>query len=122
MAQPSETVLRNLNALGDMGVSLAVDDFGQGYSNMSYLQSLPISTLKIDAAFIRALDIDPNSNVLVEAMVSLSKRLGYLTVAEGVERENQVDTLTSLGCDTGQGFLVSGALPREEFESRFLTA
>jgi diguanylate cyclase (GGDEF)-like protein/PAS domain S-box-containing protein len=120
MAQPSDTVLRNLHALAGMGVSLAVDDFGQGYSNMSYLQSLPITTLKVDASFVRQLDIDANSNVLVEAMVSLSKRLGYHTVAEGVEQESQVATLYDLGCDIGQGFLVSGAVPKAEFEERFL--
>lgn len=120
MAQPSETVLRNLHALVGMGVSLAVDDFRQGYSSMSYLQSLPISTLKIDQAFVRDLDIDPNSNVLVEAMVSLSKRLGYLTVAEGVEQQSRVQTLSALGCDIGQGFLVSGAVSKAEFEDRFL--
>lgn len=120
MAQPSDTVLRNLHALAGMGVSLAVDDFGKGYSNMSYLQSLPITTLKLDAAFVRALDIDPDANVLVEAMVGLGKRLGYLTVAEGVERDSQVRILSGIGCDIGQGFLVSGALPKVEFETRFL--
>ena len=115
VAGPDETVQHNLRALGAMGVRLAVDDFGTGHSNLQYLRSLPISTIKIDRSFISGVDDDANDRMLIQAMQGLGRQFGYATLAEGIESEAQAALLTRLGCDLGQGFHfsppLSGAFP-----------
>lgn len=118
---PMDTAVRNLRGLKELGVRLAVDDFGTGHSNLSYLRTLPISTLKIDAGFISGIETDSNQQVLVDAMLSLGTKLGYEVLAEGIETESQRRTLLKMGCKLGQGYLVSAALPEGDFASRFLT-
>jgi EAL domain-containing protein (putative c-di-GMP-specific phosphodiesterase class I) len=122
LAQPTPVVLANLTGLRSSGVMLSVDDFGTGYSNMASLKSLPISVIKIDQSLIRDMMNDPSDHSVVEAVILLSRKLGHMTVAEGVETEAQRHELQRLGCDIGQGFLVSKPVPIDEFEKRFLPA
>ena len=100
-----------------MGVRLAVDDFGTGYSSLSYLRRLPVSEVKIDRSFVQGMATDPGDLAIVRAVVDLARRFGLVAVAEGVESERTISLLEDLGCDVGQGFLFSRALPYDRFEA-----
>ena len=110
MQQPerSAQVFRELRGLG---VRLAIDDFGTGYSSLSYLQQLPAAILKIDRSFLTSLDQGPNGATLVQGIIGLANGLGLITVAEGIETEEQATILRALGCSCGQGLLFSPPLP-----------
>jgi diguanylate cyclase (GGDEF)-like protein/PAS domain S-box-containing protein len=110
MQQPerSAQVFRELRGLG---VRLAIDDFGTGYSSLSYLQQLPAAILKIDRSFLTSLDQGPNGATLVRGIIGLANGLGLITVAEGIETEEQFMILRTLGCSCGQGLLFSPPLP-----------
>jgi diguanylate cyclase (GGDEF)-like protein len=99
-----EQHLGTLHALRRLGSRIVVDDFGTGYSSLSYLKHLPIDALKIDRAFVRDMATDSNDAAIVTAIVSMARSLGLRTVAEGVETADQLDRLTTLGCDAAQGF------------------
>ena len=126
LLQPTPHMLERLQALRDLGVGLAIDDFGTGYSSLSYLKSLPVSVIKIDQSFVRDLipaqpqEAEGNGRVLVEAMITLAHKLGHTLVAEGVENEAQRRLLRHLGCELGQGYLVSPPVPAAEFAHRYL--
>lgn len=92
-------------ALRDLGVSLTLDDFGTGHAGLSSLRRFPFSKIKIDRSFIRNLGSGGNSDVIVEEMLSLGRRLGLRVVAEGVELESQLERLRALGCPYVQGYL-----------------
>ena len=113
MQQPerSAQVFRELRGLG---VRLAIDDFGTGYSSLSYLQQLPAAILKIDRSFLTSLDQGPNGATLVRGIIGLANGLGLITVAEGIETEEQATILRALGCSCGQGLLFSPPLPASE--------
>ncbi|WP_193335851.1 putative bifunctional diguanylate cyclase/phosphodiesterase [Devosia beringensis] len=96
--------LRILNQLSAMGVCLAMDDFGTGFSSLSYLTSLPIDKIKIDQSFVRNLP-DAQSEAIIETTVVMARRLGKIVIAEGVETEQQRAYLAGIGCDIGQGYL-----------------
>lgn len=100
----------------DAGIQVSIDDFGTGYSALSYLNKFDIDYLKIDQSFIRQLAPDSNDLALSEAIIVMAHRLGLKVVAEGIETEQQRDLLIKAGCDFGQGFIFSKALPPEEFE------
>jgi diguanylate cyclase (GGDEF)-like protein len=108
-----------LSQLREIGVRVAVDDFGTGYSSLAYLRRLPIDVLKIDRAFIYGVPDDP---MIASMVISLGKKMGLVTVAEGVETETQRQWLLKEQCDLMQGWLVSRALPRTELERQFLRA
>jgi len=99
-----EQHLGTLHALRRLGSRIVVDDFGTGYSSLSYLKHLPIDALKIDRAFVRDMATDSNDAAIVTAIVSMARSLGLRTVAEGVETADQLDRLTTLGCDAAQGY------------------
>ena len=101
-----------LNELRDIGVRISIDDFGIGYSSLSRLKRLPINTLKIDKSFIDDLDID--GKVIVNTIISMGKNLGFNVVAEGIESEEQVSYLKSVGCHEGQGYYWSVPIGAEE--------
>jgi len=101
--------------LSDMGIRMTIDDFGTGYSSLSYLRRFPVRTLKIDKSFIFDLMTDPNEAKLVEAIVAMGRSLGLEVIAEGVEETEQMDFLRRLGCDMGQGFLISEPVPADQF-------
>jgi diguanylate cyclase (GGDEF)-like protein len=102
--QQTAAVLRNLKALG---VGIAVDDFGTGYSSLAYLKRFPLDTLKIDREFVRDCVSDPNAAAIAQAIVSLAHNLSLKVVAEGVEAQQQLNFLASVGCDEMQGYYFS---------------
>ena len=102
------TVLSDLKALG---VRLAIDDFGTGFSALGYLRRLPVDMIKIDRAFVSALGQDRRDAEIVRFVIQLAKSLYLEVVAEGVEEESQLNRLVALGCESGQGFLFSKAVP-----------
>ena len=97
-----------------MGVRLAVDDYGTGYSSLGYLKRLPVSEIKIDKSFVSELTADDNDFVIVRSTIGLAHGLGKVVVAEGVEREETARVLTGLGCDVAQGYYYSRPIPAAE--------
>lgn len=105
-----------LQEIRDLGVRISVDDFGTGYSTFSYLKHLPIDTLKIDTSFIRDIHQNEESQAIVKAILTFAQTLGLKVVAEGVERQEQLDILNQDGCSQAQGFLFSKPLSSLDFE------
>jgi EAL domain-containing protein (putative c-di-GMP-specific phosphodiesterase class I) len=105
-----------LNKLNNMGIKLSVDDYGTGFSSLSYLKKLPVSELKIDKSFIINMNEEDNDEVIVQSTVNLGHNLGLTVVAEGVEDRNIMDKLKRLGCDQVQGFYFGKPAPKEWFE------
>jgi diguanylate cyclase (GGDEF)-like protein len=109
-----------LNRLATMGVTIAVDDFGTGYTSMAQLEQMPLKTLKIDRSFVIRMIEDPNGATLVRAIVELAHEFGLEVVAEGVEDEEVTARLREMGCDIGQGFLWSRPVPSSELATVML--
>jgi EAL domain-containing protein (putative c-di-GMP-specific phosphodiesterase class I) len=105
-----------LTKLQTMGVMISIDDFGTGFSSLSYLKRLPINALKIDQSFVRDVSTDQDDAALVMAIITLAHNLRLLVVAEGVETEEQWNFLHLMKCDEIQGFLFSKPLPPEALE------
>jgi EAL domain-containing protein (putative c-di-GMP-specific phosphodiesterase class I) len=110
-----------LEALRAAGVRIALDDFGIGYSSLTYLRKYPVDKIKIDRSFVQNLGTDVASDAIVEAMVSLARALGVEVTAEGVETAQQRETLLRIGCDELQGFLLSPPIKLAEIDARFGT-
>jgi diguanylate cyclase (GGDEF)-like protein len=106
--------LQVLDELRSMGVELAIDDFGTGYSSLSSLSRLPITSLKIDASFVRELKAGTKHAEIVRAVVSLGATLGKSVIAEGIETDSQMALLDTIGCEGGQGFLLSRPLSPDD--------
>lgn len=104
-----------LNHLTKLGVNLWLDDFGTGHSSLSVLKRLPVSGIKIDRAFVPDVLSDPETAVLVEAIISLAKSLNRQVIGEGVEEKTQSEFLRNQGCTMGQGYLFSKAVPAHQF-------
>ncbi|MNI63656.1 Phytochrome-like protein cph2 [compost metagenome] len=104
-----------LNEIIKRGIKIAVDDFGKGYSSLTYLTALPINTLKIDKSFIDNIHINKYKAV-VKCIIDLCKSLEYRIVAEGVEEKKQLDILNELGCNVIQGYYYSKPLFEHEME------
>jgi EAL domain-containing protein (putative c-di-GMP-specific phosphodiesterase class I) len=97
-------------------VQLALDDFGAGYSSLSYLQRLPFDRLTIDRGFVAALDQSANTGVIIQAIVTLGRALGMSVLIEGVETEEQRVLLRLAGCNEMQGFLFAKPAPADEID------
>jgi diguanylate cyclase (GGDEF)-like protein len=110
LLEPSPDTLRKIDVLARMGVQLAVDDFGMGYSSLAYLKTFPLHCLKIDRVFVRDMALHERDAAIIRAIIDLGHGLGLKITAEGVETEEQVEALRALGCDTLQGFLFSRPL------------
>ncbi|MEP1473173.1 MAG: GGDEF domain-containing phosphodiesterase [Halieaceae bacterium] len=106
----------NLMGVRQKGMQLAIDDFGTGYSSLSYFKHIPATELKIDRSFIARMHAELLDLELVKAIIHLAHQFGLLVVAEGIEDDAALMTLQELGCDYGQGYLFSPALPAAEFE------
>jgi diguanylate cyclase (GGDEF)-like protein/PAS domain S-box-containing protein len=118
-AAAADSILAGLKSIG---VRLAIDDFGVGYSSLGYLRRFPIDTLKIDRSFVAQLGVDAESTAIVTSVVHLAKALHLDTVAEGVENRDQLGQLQILGCHLAQGFYWSRAVPADELTERLRTA
>lgn len=103
-----------MHRLAQLGVGLAIDDFGVGYSSLAYLKRLPVDTIKIDRTFVTDLEQDPDSQAIVRAMVSMAHHLQLLVVAEGIETSAQMELLKAMHCNIAQGYLYSRPLPAEQ--------
>ena len=110
----------SLQAIRAMGITIAIDDIGTGFSSLSYLAKLPVDTLKIDRSFVIDMTAGPEGLALVSTIIDLAHSLKLKVVAEGVETEEQSRLLRLLSCDEMQGFLFSKPVPSEIFETRFL--
>jgi len=113
MEDPLDTI-KIMKMLRDIGVTFSMDDFGTGYSSLSLLQKFPLSTLKIDRSFISEMLKSDSARSIVEAIILLAHTLGFFTIAEGVESEDQLQYLKALGCGGYQGFLKSRAVAPQE--------
>ncbi len=111
-----DETMKVLDQLGSLGVGLALDDFGTGFSSLSYLAKLSPRIIKIDQSFVRPLDDSDRNDTLLETIISLGQRLDVTMLAEGIETEPQFRRLRRLGCELGQGFLFSPAVPKDEVE------
>ena len=101
----------------DAGIEISLDDFGTGYSSLSYLNKFDIDYIKIDQSFIRNLAPGSNDMALCEAIIVMAHKLGLRVIAEGIELKEQHDLLVAAGCDYGQGYMFSRAVPAEAFET-----
>lgn len=111
----SSKVIERFNAFRKAGIQIALDDFGTGYSSMSYLHKFDIDYIKIDKSFVQNLASSQGSRAIAETIITMAHKLNKKVVAEGVETPQQLDYLLEVGCDYGQGYLFSRALPPEKF-------
>ena len=100
-----ELASRILTRIRDLGAGISLDDFGTGHSSLSYLRQFPVDTIKIDKSFVAEMGGGQEPSVLVRSIVTMAQDLGKMVVAEGAERQDQVDELTKMGCEYGQGYL-----------------
>jgi EAL domain-containing protein (putative c-di-GMP-specific phosphodiesterase class I) len=110
-----EQIWADLAVLQELGVRIAIDDFGTGYSSLGYLRRWPVDTLKIDRSFLNAFEEDPESRLLVGAMVNLAHALTMDVTAEGIETADQLACVRHMGVARGQGYFFAPPLPAEEF-------
>lgn len=113
----SSATLRKLHQLRELGVQIALDDFGMGYSSLSYLRTFPLQRIKIDGSFIRSVARQDGSLAIIRAVTGLGTALGMETTAEGVESEAQLGCLQAEGCTEIQGYLFSPPVPAEQVSS-----
>lgn len=106
--------IAELQVLARHGIRIAIDDFGTGYSSLAYVQRLPVSHLKIDRSFVSGLLSSPDSQHIVETVVSLARKIGLHTIAEGVEDAATYERLQGLGCDMAQGFHLARPMPADQ--------
>jgi len=119
LMRSNESNLGVLHLLREMGVRFAMDDFGRGYSSLSYLRRFPFDKIKIDRSFISDLSGRADSRKIVQAIVTLARGLGMTAPAEGVETEEQLEALRAIGCDEIQGYLFSEQRPASEITRLF---
>ncbi len=115
-----KTVFEKMEELRDFGIRISIDDFGTGYSSLQYLKSLPADTLKLDKTFIDSAENDSSTKIIIETMIGMSKKLGFETVAEGVETKEQLEILENMGCDIIQGYYLGKPVSDEEIENLLL--
>ena len=116
MMESIEKTMDCIEELRNMGVQIAIDDFGTGYSSLSYLNSIPAQLLKIDKSFIDKMNTGEKSKQYVAAIISLGHTLGYKVISEGVEEDEQLETLRGIECDYIQGFIWGRPLSQEDAE------
>ena len=114
LVQNIQQVVSKLKNLGRYGVRFAIDDFGMGYSSLSYLQELPLNNLKIDRSFLNTIQSNEDSNSIISAIVSMAKEMDMEIVAEGVENEVQLNYIRNIGCPVVQGYFFARPMPVEQ--------
>jgi EAL domain-containing protein (putative c-di-GMP-specific phosphodiesterase class I) len=113
-----DTAIAALQRLRDLGVNASIDDYGTGFSSMTYLKLLPVGELKIDQSFVRDVATDTSNRALVASTVELGHSLGLTVVAEGVEDADSLAVLRAMGCDTAQGYHFAKPMPAEALTAR----
>lgn len=111
-----KAVIEKMLVLQEYGFRVSLDDFGTGYSSLSYLSGLPLNTIKIDKAFIDSVLVDTATKIVMESIIQMVHRLGYESIAEGIESYDQVEYLQEIGCDVIQGYLLGKPLDSSEIE------
>ena len=112
MADPARA-LATLRRIADLGIDIALDDFGTGYSTLQNIRRMPLAEVKIDQTFVKGMTSDPEDAAIVGSTISLAHTLGLRTVAEGIEDDATRLALLQRGCDLGQGWLISHAVPHD---------
>lgn len=105
-----------LMQLREYGIRISLDDFGTGYSSLSYLNGLPIDTLKIDKSFVDRVMTDRSTRIIMESVITMVNKLGYETIAEGVEEEEQLNYMKEIGCHIIQGYYLGKPMPGDDLE------
>jgi EAL domain-containing protein (putative c-di-GMP-specific phosphodiesterase class I) len=114
MMQDPVNSLRALNSLHTTGIPLSIDDFGSGYSSLSYIKRLPASEIKIDRSLVTDLASQAGDRVIVQTTIEMCHSLGYAVVAEGVESAEAMELLDKMGCDMIQGYILTPPLPFDD--------
>jgi EAL domain-containing protein (putative c-di-GMP-specific phosphodiesterase class I) len=113
LLEDTAAIAKTLEGLKALGVKISIDDFGTGHSSLMHLKRFPIDKLKIDQTFVRDIPGDPDDVAITAAIIDLARNMGITSMAEGVEKPEQLAFLRSRGCEEMQGYLVSEALPAE---------
>jgi EAL domain-containing protein (putative c-di-GMP-specific phosphodiesterase class I) len=121
LLESNEALNAKLNNLVQLGVHLHIDDFGTGYSSYSYLQRLPLTSIKIDSIFIHKMENGIDNTEIVRSIIMLARSLGMSTIAEGVETEAQLAKLKNVKCQYGQGFYISRPLMIDQAEALLIS-
>ncbi len=122
LMEDMDQAILKLKSLAHHGIKVAVDDFGTGYSSLTYLQTLPLHTLKIDRSFIMKIQDHRDKHSIVEAIIAMAKELGLDLVAEGIETEEQLNYLKRLGCERAQGFFLGKPVEAEILIARYISS
>ncbi|WP_372882781.1 EAL domain-containing protein [Psychromonas sp.] len=117
LTDDSEKALAILNQLKSVGIKIAIDDFGIGYSSLNYLVKFPVDIIKIDRSFVNKIGIDPSSEALIETILGMANRLAIKVVAEGIETKEQLAYLQKNNCHYGQGYFLGKPMSKEDFHS-----
>ncbi|NBB91853.1 MAG: EAL domain-containing protein [Gammaproteobacteria bacterium] len=120
VAVDPERATQVLHAFRKMGMGLALDDFGMGYSSLTYLRQFEVHKLKIDGSFIQKMVELDSERIIVATIVGMARTLGLRTLAEGVETTEQAEMLAELGCESAQGFLFGYPVAADEFAREWL--
>lgn len=110
----ADMVVHRLKQCQELGLNVSLDDFGTGYSSLDYFRRLPVHEIKVDRSFVSDMESDPDDEMVIRAIIALSKSFGRRVVAEGVETIQMHHRLLELGCDLGQGFLYARPLPYKD--------
>ena len=121
MIHDPETVISVLSKLNNLGIKLAIDDFGVGYSSLNQLKRLPVDHLKIDKSFVENIETSEKDRFVIKAIISLAHEFGMTVIAEGIENRHQADWLLNAGCEMGQGFLFGKPKPFNEISKTRLS-
>ena len=112
----TEYIIESLKQLKQLGVKIAIDDFGTEYSSLNYIKQLPVDKIKIDISFIRGININYKDEAIIKVIISLAKNLGLKVIAEGVETKEQFDFLRDEMCDEIQGYYYYKPMPAPAIE------
>jgi len=121
LMKDTDDIQQCLRKLKNIGVRLAIDDFGTGYSCLSYLKQFPIDVLKIDRTFVNDIGVSEDGQAICGVILSIAKRLGLESVAEGIENERQLEFLVAQGCEYAQGFYFGRPMKPEDLRRLALT-
>jgi diguanylate cyclase (GGDEF)-like protein/PAS domain S-box-containing protein len=120
LIRDTDQVLATVTRLRSLGVKLSIDDFGTGYSSLSYLKRFNVDKVKIDQSFIKNIDTDPSDATIVRSICAMVHGLNLTVIAEGVEKEEQLEPLREYSCDEAQGYLYARPMPPAEFSARMI--